>query len=115
MLEIKGAAAFHAVKFGGAEDPSFRIRRRRNKRLGLWAASQLGLTGHAAEDYAQLVVAAGIERFSDDAVLTRILSDLAGTGTGVSEATIRKQMERFMKLAALELEPASPATRPSAA
>ena len=115
MLDVNGVAAFHSVKFGGSEDASFHLRRGRNKRLGLWAATQLGLEGLEADDYAQVVVTAGIEQFSDDAVVTRILSDLAGNGNGVSEATIRKQMERFMKLAALEPESPAHATRPSAA
>ncbi|MGH6863894.1 MAG: ATPase inhibitor subunit zeta, partial [Methylocella sp.] len=47
--------AFEA-KLAHDEELKFKARARRDKRLGLWAAGQLGKTGVAAEDFASRLV-----------------------------------------------------------
>ena len=43
------------------QELQFKVKARRNKLLGLWAAARMGLTGDAAEAYAKEVVDAEFE------------------------------------------------------
>ena len=52
-------------KFAHDEELKFKAMARRNKLLGLWAAAKLGITGPAADAYAQEVVADDFEDPSD--------------------------------------------------
>ena len=115
MLELNRVAGFEIAKLCCSEELAFRVPSRRNKLLGLWAASQLGMPDGDAENYARDLVAAGVQRFGDEAVLTRILRDLAAHGADVLEDTVRSEMKRLTHLAALEHGAASDRPRSAAA
>lgn len=61
---------------------------RRDKRLGAWAANMLGLTGHAAADYARAL------RLRID-VVAKLKSDFAAWSIPVTEAEIHAKMSEF--------------------
>ena len=79
------------------QDTMFRIRNRRNKLLGLWAAELMGHTGAEAESYAQAVVKSDFEKDGDDDVVDKVAADLTEAGKG--DATLVRA-----KLTALESE-----------
>jgi hypothetical protein len=79
------------------QDTMFRIRNRRNKLLGLWAAEVMGHSGAEAESYAQAVVKADFEKDGDDDVVDKVAADLKEAGKG-DAALVRA------KLTALESE-----------
>jgi hypothetical protein len=80
-------------KFKRDQELQFKVKARRNKLLGLWAASKTGLTGEAAETYAKGVVAADFEKPGDDDVVQKVARDLAAKG--VTEADVKRELERL--------------------
>ncbi len=87
-------------KFAHDAEMQFKAVARRNKRLGLWAASLLGKTGDAAEDYAMEVIRADFEEAGHEDVFRKIAADL---GHRADEATIRAKMEELLAEAKAEL------------
>ena len=87
--------AFEA-KYEHDEQLKFKVNSRRNKLLGLWAASLMGKTGADAEAYAKDVVMADFEKPGDSDVIHKLMRDLAAAGKPMEDHTIRKQGERLM-------------------
>ena len=96
------SAKFEIAKHCFDEYLTFRVRSRRNKLLGLWAAAQLGMSGQAADAYAKWVVSAGIDQPGDDALAQRIADNAAATGVVLEKAAITAEMERLAGIASLE-------------
>jgi hypothetical protein len=86
-------------KYKHDQELQFKVNARRNKLLGLWAAQQMGLTGTAAEEYAKQVVHADFEKPGDADVLEKVLKDLSAKGVSMTEAQLRKEMERMLAMA----------------
>lgn len=86
--------AFEA-KFRLDEETAFRVNVRRNKLLGLWVAELMGLAGAAAEDYSRQVVEADFSEPGDADVVRKVLADLDERRVDMTEARLRKQMERL--------------------
>jgi len=83
-------------KFAHDQQLQFKVIARRNKLLGLWAASLLGKDGDAAEDYAIDVVKSDFEEAGDEDVYHKLATDL---GAKADEATIRAQMTALASVA----------------
>src|SRR5215468_327513 len=83
-------------KFEHDQELQFKVNARKNKLLGLWAASLLGKTGGDAEAYAKDVVMADFEKPGDSDVIHKLMRDLAAAGKPMEDHTIRKQGERLM-------------------
>ena len=62
-------------RFAMDEESRFKALARRNKKLGLWAAEKLGLTGEAADTYAREVVVADLEEAGDEDVFRKLRAD----------------------------------------
>lgn len=77
----------------------FKVQARRNKLLGQWAASQLGLDAASSEVYAKEVVMSDFDEPGDDDVLRKVQKDLSGKGVDLSEQLIRKEMDRLLLVA----------------
>ncbi|MFZ4109848.1 MAG: DUF1476 domain-containing protein [Polymorphobacter sp.] len=75
------------AKFAHDADLKFKVAARRDKLVGLWAASKLGLTGDAAEAYAKSTVIADLEEAGDEDVVRKLVADLGAKG--VVEAEVR--------------------------
>lgn len=58
-------------------------------------AAKTGLTGDAAETYAKSVVAADFEKPGDDDVIHKVVQDLGTKGVTISDAEIKREMERL--------------------
>ena len=77
-------------KFAHDADLQFKVIARRDKLTGLWAAGLLGHSGDAADAYAKSIIVADLVHPGDDDVVSKLLADLAVTGT--DEAAIRAQL-----------------------
>ena len=80
----------------------FKAEARRNRALGLWAAGEKGLTGQAAEDFADSVVAADFQEAGDEDVFRKLRSEL---DVSVSDAVIRDKMKEALDTAVAALAP----------
>jgi hypothetical protein len=92
-------------KFAHDEELRFKATARRNKLLGLWAASKMGVTGADADTYAKAVVAADFEEAGDHDVFRKVRADLdAKKVAGVSDQEIRKTMDELLARAVEEIK-----------
>ena len=80
-------------KYAHDAEMQFKAEARRNKLLGLWAATLLGKTGEDALAYAQEVVKADFEEAGHEDVYRKVAGDL---GDKADEATIRQQMSALL-------------------
>jgi hypothetical protein len=91
--------AFEA-KFAHDAEMHFKAEARRNKLLGLWAASLLGKSGDEAQAYAREVIKADFQEAGEDDVFRKIKADL---GSRVDDAGIRAQMQSLLVEAKTQL------------
>ncbi|MBP2152242.1 DUF1476 domain-containing protein [Xanthobacter autotrophicus DSM 597] len=86
------------------EETRFRALARRNKKLGLWAAEKLGLTGEAAQEYAKEVVVADLQEAGDEDVFRKLRADFDARNVDVSDHQIRRNMDELLAVAAAEVK-----------
>jgi len=91
-------------KFALDEEQKFKAQARRNRLLGLWVASQLGMSGDAAVAYAKEIVAAEFGEGGDADVIRKVMGDLAAKGITVTETDIRTQMTELMTQAVAQVK-----------
>ncbi len=85
--------AFEA-RFAYDQDLDFRAQVRRDRKLGLWAASLLGKQGGEAEEYAQSLIAAEIEGCGCEALVGKLRHDFQIGRVTQSDHQIRREMDR---------------------
>ncbi|MCP3389831.1 DUF1476 domain-containing protein [Bradyrhizobium sp. CCGB12] len=90
------------AKFAHDEELMFKATARSNKLLGLWAASQLGLSGDAAASYATALVTDNLERQTIDDVVNRVSDDLAAKG--VAREQVAQKLLECLRQAMHQLE-----------
>lgn len=90
-------------KFAHDAELQFKAAARRNKKLGLWAAERMGLSGAEAEAYAREVIAADLEEAGDEDVYRKVSGDLAGKGADAPEAELRAKMAELLTAAKAEI------------
>ena len=76
------------------QELQFKVKARRNKLLGLWAAARMGLTGDAAEAYAKEVVDAEFEG-GDRHVVEKVCADLTAKGQSCTPAQIQFELKHL--------------------
>lgn len=86
-------------KFQHDQDLLFRIRARRDKLAGLWAAGLMGLGGADAEAYARQILDADIAAKGPHDVRARIVADLHARRVDLSEHRIDKELEHLLSVA----------------
>jgi hypothetical protein len=89
-------------KFALDEEQKFKADARRNKLLGLWVASQLGISGDQAAAYAKEVVAAEFEQAGG--VVRKVTGDLAAKGVAVNEAQLHAKMAELYAQAVAQVK-----------
>jgi hypothetical protein len=87
-------------KFAFDAEMQFKAEARRNKLLGLWAASLMGREGDAALDYAREVIKSDFAEAGDEDVFRKVKADLAGRA---DDAAIRDKMRTLMAEAKAQL------------
>jgi hypothetical protein len=90
-------------KWAHDEELRFKVLARRNKRLGLWAAGEMGLEGARADDYASSVVQAELSKEGDKAVFHKIKADFAAAKIVRTDHLIHLKMDQFLSAAKIEV------------
>ncbi|HKW54524.1 MAG TPA: DUF1476 domain-containing protein [Stellaceae bacterium] len=81
-------------KFQHDQELAFKIRARRNKLFGLWAAERLGLADAAAQTYARDMVAGDFGKAGDAAIIAKVADDLAKRGMTLDAARLHAELQR---------------------
>jgi hypothetical protein len=81
-------------KYQQEQELAFKVKARRNKLLGRWAAECLGLTGEAAERYAREVLQSDLERPGSDDMVGKVCGDFARAGVAHDVTRVRVELER---------------------
>ena len=84
------------------QELQFKVKARRNRMLGLWAAQRMGLTGDAADDYAKSVVEAEFDG-GDRRVIDKVCADLNGKGQNCTPAQIEFELKHLADRAKQQL------------
>jgi hypothetical protein len=80
------------TKFAKDQELAFRITARRNRLLGEWAASLMGLTKEETDAYAKAVVQADFEEAGDEDVIRKVLGDLVSASVDIDESRVRQAL-----------------------
>jgi len=96
----KGFDKFFAL----SEALRFKALSRRNRAVGEWAAERLGLTGDAADRYADAFAQPQIEGADDETLIARLHEAFVKAGVNVSAHRIRRKFEAAMNDAIAEIE-----------
>jgi len=94
-------------KFQQDQELAFKVRARRHRLIGEWAARQMGLAGDAAEAYARDLATTELAHHGDDATVARIARDFAAKGVVLDTAHITLELERCDREAKKQLGAAS--------
>ncbi len=87
-------------KFAHDEEMQFKAAARRNRLVGLWAASLLGKTGADADAYAMEIVRADFAEHGHEDVYRKLAADL---DYRADEHTIRSKMAEMLAVAKSQL------------
>jgi hypothetical protein len=90
-------------KFKHDQEIEFRVRARRNKLLGLWAARLMNLPASEYDAYAKSLVMTEIDQHGSEAVIRKLLADFADRGVEISEHRIRRHLTELQELARKEV------------
>src|SRR5688572_32557472 len=93
MTDFNDRQRAEEAKFAMDEQTAFRVAARRNRLLGQWAATKMGLTPEETDAYAKEVIQADFEEAGDDDVVRKVLGDLTGAGVEIDEAGVRAALE----------------------
>lgn len=85
------------------EEARFRALARRNKLLGQWAATQLGLAGQRADAYVNEISQSLVARVVDEGLVEKLRADFAANGVNQSDEQIREKMSELMAVAVTQV------------
>lgn len=77
---------------GGFDDDLFRVRTRRDRLFGLWAARQLGLDGGNALVYAAEVTDADAER-GESGMIAKVITDFTREQASMDLAAVERELK----------------------
>ena len=80
------------------QELQFKVKARRNRLLGMWAAERMGLDGDAAAAYAREVVDAEFHG-GDRHVVDKVVTDLGAKGHAVTEAQVKFELDHLAEQA----------------
>lgn len=93
----------YEAKWAHDEDLRFRATARRNRLLGLWAAERMGMSGAAAESYANTLLGLEVRGGRNEDIARKVREDLASHRVALSDHAVHRKMEELLALAADEL------------
>lgn len=88
-------------KFQQDQEFAFKVKSRRNRIAGHWAASVLGKQGADADAYAASIVAAEFEKHGDEHVIEKLVADLAPKG--IDRYRVLEELDKALAQAKVEL------------
>jgi len=89
----------YEAKFAHDEEMKFKVMVRRNTLLGLWAAGELGLSGHDAGEYTAAIVKVGLTGKNQDRVFQKIRDDFLAKKLGQPDLLIHAKMQELWGIA----------------
>jgi hypothetical protein len=90
----------YEAKWAHDEDLRFRTVARRNRLLGLWAAATMGLSGAAAESYANTLLDLEVKGARDADLAQKLHEDFQAHKVALSDHFIHRKMEELLAEAA---------------
>jgi hypothetical protein len=88
-------------KYQNDQEFAFKVKSRRNKIAGRWAAAILGKQGAEADDYVASVVAAQLGKEGDENVVAKLTADLAAKG--INRHRVVAELDEALRQAKIEL------------
>ena len=88
-------------KYQQDQEFAFRLKSRRNRIVGHWAAGLMGKSSTEADAYAAAIVAAEFDKHGDEHVIDKLATDLAAKG--VARPRILAELDKAMAQAKEEL------------
>ena len=86
------------ARFKHDQELQFKVKARRNRMLGLWAAERMGLAADAAEAYAREIVDAEFHG-GDRHVIDKLVADLAAKGQSATSAQVQFELNHLAEQA----------------
>jgi hypothetical protein len=90
------------ARFKHDQELQFKVKARRNRLLGLWAAGRMGLTGEAAQAYAAEIVDAEFAG-GDRHIVEKICADLTAKGQNCTPAQIEFELTHIGETAKTQI------------
>jgi hypothetical protein len=81
--------------FERKQELAFKVKARRNHLLGLWAAGQMGMSGHAAEAYARGLTDPAQHLHGDTQIVAKLLHDFKAKHVALDETRIHLELAHF--------------------
>lgn len=104
MSEFENREKAFEKKFELDEELKFKISARAAKLIGLWVASELGLSGAGAEAYAQQVIAADLSEPGHEDLLKKIAADLSAKGVQHPHQELQRRYEDALRTAEAQMK-----------
>jgi hypothetical protein len=104
MTSFKDREKGFERKFAHDEELKFKATARRNRLLGLWAATEMGVGGDEAQAYAREVIKADLEIPGDEDVFRKIRRDFDAKGVQKSDHEIRSKMVDLLGVVISQIE-----------
>lgn len=92
------------AKFAHDAEVEFRVTARRNRLIGEWVATRLGLTEAESQAYAKSVVQADFEETGDEDVIRKLIGDLLKGGVETGDIEIREMLAKFAVQARAQID-----------
>ena len=89
--------------FERKQERAFKIKARRNHLLGLWAATQLGLSGPTAETYARSITDPSQHLHGDKEIVAKIVADFQAKGIVLDTTRVELELAHFASQAEKQL------------
>ncbi len=103
MESLNDRAKAFEDKFAHDQELQFKATARRNKLLGVWAATEMNKSANELDEYVKSVVISDFAEPGDDDVLRKVLADLEAAGLSTSREELRVQMDTLMREAMQQL------------
>ena|SRR5579862_3216424 len=86
------------ARFRHDQELQFKVKARRNRLLGMWAAERMGLSEAAAQAYAKEIVDAEFAG-GDPHIIEKVVADLNAKGQACTPAQVRFELEHLAESA----------------
>ncbi|HUI16300.1 MAG TPA: DUF1476 domain-containing protein [Alphaproteobacteria bacterium] len=91
------------AKYRHDEELRFKIQVRRDKLIGLWAASKIGLASKDAEAYAKALIEKNLMKHVDEHLVETLGADFKAHNLEISPHRIRRHLEECLEEARAEV------------
>ena len=86
-------------KYANDQELQFKIKGRRNKYFGQWAADKLGKKDQEIENYIDEVIKADLKKPGDMDLVVKVQQDFKASNSNISEDEIKSKLDEFFEKA----------------